>query len=79
MDVQASSTFDTAHLFVTHAKGNPASGLPPLDRETVFEILIQGKVHSVLGDALQRWIERRRHEWKGPRGLLFAQRPNLID
>ena len=71
VDVQASSTFDAAHLFVTHAKGNPALGLPPLDRETVFEIVIQGKVHSVRGDALQRWIEKRRHEWKG-RGGCFS-------
>jgi hypothetical protein len=31
----------------------------------------------VEGAALQRWIEQRRQEWKGPKGLLFSRRPTL--
>jgi len=36
-----------------------------------------GKVYTVEGTALQRWIEQRRQEWKGPKGLLFSRRPTL--
>jgi hypothetical protein len=77
VDVQASSTYDAAHLYVTHVYGNLAAGLPCPTISTVFEVVIEGKVHRVRGVALQRWIEERRAEWKGPRGFLFAQRPML--
>jgi ATP-dependent DNA ligase len=33
--------------------------------------------YTVEGAALQRWIEQRRQEWKGPKGLLFSRRPTL--
>jgi ATP-dependent DNA ligase len=45
--------------------------------ETVFEVTVNGRVHKVPGTKLQRWIHKRREEWKGPRGLLFKQRPTL--
>jgi hypothetical protein len=77
VDVLASSTYDAAHLYVTHAKSNPETGIPPLSRETLFEIVIDGKIHHVLGGALQQWITGRRQEWKGPRGILFKQRATL--
>jgi hypothetical protein len=77
VDVLASSTCDAAHLFVTHAHNNPDSGLPRPTLSTVFEVVIDGKVHRVEGATLQRWIERRRFEWRGPRGYLFSQRPTL--
>ena len=44
---------------------------------TVFEVVKGGKVYTVEGGALQRWIEQRRQEWKGPKGLLFSRRPTL--
>jgi hypothetical protein len=45
--------------------------------ETVFEVVIDGKVHRVVGRALQRWILKQRQERKGPAGMLFSQRPGL--
>src|SRR5262245_59809152 len=51
--------------------------LPIPSLETVFEVTVNGRVHKVLGAKLQQWIMKRREEWKGPRGLLFIQRPNL--
>jgi hypothetical protein len=77
LDVIASSTYDAAHLYVAHAKEHPQAGLPVPNLTTVFEIVNGGKVYTVEGAALQRWIEQRRQEWKGPRGLLFSQRPTL--
>ncbi len=77
VDVLASSTYDAAHLYVTHAKSNPAAQLPCPTLATIFEVVIDGKVHSVTGASLQRWIEQRRAEWNGPRGLLFSKRPML--
>src|SRR5438045_960242 len=77
VDVYARSTCDAAHLFVTHARANPKNGLPPLGRETVFEVTSAGKIHYVRGDALRRWILKERQERKGPAGFLFSQRPTL--
>lgn len=36
VDAKASSIYDAAHLFVTHAKGNSLPELPPLTLQTVF-------------------------------------------
>ena len=77
LDVIATSTYDAAHLYVTHAKAQPQSGLPLPTVETVFEVVNGGRVYTVVGAALQRWIEQRRQEWKGPKGLLFSRRPTL--
>jgi len=77
LDVLASSTDDTAHLYVVHAKGQPEAELPVPKPATAFEVVIGGKVYTVAGVALQQWIERRRQEWKGPKGMLFGQRPDL--
>jgi len=35
------------------------------------------KLDDVQGRRLQGWIEKRRQEESGPRGLLFKQRPTL--
>jgi hypothetical protein len=35
VDVQAASTFDAAHIYLTHAKAQPGAGIPPL-RVNVF-------------------------------------------
>ena len=77
LDVRASSTYDAAHLFVAHAKGQPQAQFPIPTTETLFEVITCGNVYTVKGSALQRWIEQRRQEWKGPKGLLFSQRPTL--
>src|SRR5450631_316434 len=77
VDVCASSTFDAAHLFITHAKADPRNGIPRPTVETVFEVVIDGKVHRVAGKALQRWILKQRQERKGRAGFLFSQRPVL--
>ena len=76
LDVQACSTFDAAHLYVVRAKSHPAE-LPIPTVATVFEVVTAGRVYRVEGAALQRWILRRREDWKGPKGFLFKQRPTL--
>lgn len=75
VDVFASSTCDAAHLYLTHAKGNPESRLPIPTRETIFEVVTAGRLYRVTGKALEKWVEQRRETWKGSRGLLFRKRP----
>jgi hypothetical protein len=77
VDLLAASTYDAAHIFVTHAKTQQGAGLPRPTLATVFEVVINGKVHRVEGAALQRWIVKERSERKGPRGLLFSRRATL--
>jgi hypothetical protein len=77
LDVQASSTYDAAHLYVTHAKNHPSSGLPLPTLASVFEVVTDGRVYRIEGAKLQRWIVERRHDWKGPKAFLFSQRPTL--
>lgn len=78
LDVHAESTYDAAHLFLTHAKEHVIrEPLPIPSLDTVFEVTVNGKVYRVTGKKLQQWIMKRRSEWKGPRGLLFNQRPTL--
>ena len=75
LDVQAASTYDAAHLYLHHVKGNPDWPQPTLG--TVFEVVAGGKLYHVDGIALKRWIADRRQELKGPKGLLFRERPTL--
>lgn len=81
LDIQAESTCDAAHLYVSAAKSQAAAMLPsriPVPTPaSVFEVVADGKVYTVKGAALQRWIVRQRSERKGPRGFLFSQRPTL--
>jgi len=77
VDVCASSMFDAAHLFVTHAKADPRNGIPKPTVESMFEVVVDGRIHRVAGRGLQRWILKRRQELKGPAGFLFSQRPGL--
>jgi hypothetical protein len=79
VDVLASSTFDAAHIFLTHAKADPRNGIPRLSLDSVFEVVVDGKIHRVEGRALQQGILRERKERKGPRGVLFSRRPTLDD
>jgi hypothetical protein len=50
VDVCVSSTFDAAHLFVTHAKADPRDGIPKPTVISVFEVVVDGKVTA--------WLER---------------------
>lgn len=77
VDVLAASLFDAAHICVAHAKKNPQAGFPRLTLGTVFEVVIDGKVYRVAGNALQRWIIKQRQERHGPRGHIFSQRSGL--
>jgi hypothetical protein len=77
VDLVASSVFDAAHLFVAHAMENPRNGLPRPTTESVLEVIVDGKVHRVEGQALQRWILRERNERGGPAGYVFGKRPLL--
>jgi hypothetical protein len=81
VDVRAESSFDAAHLFVATAKAQSPAFVPePLPQPTLltrFEVSADGKILHVDGEALQRWILKRRGELTGPKGLLFGQRPTL--
>lgn len=81
MDVQAESVYDAAHMFVSSAKSQQAAMLPgrvpPPTLATVFEVVCDGKIYRVEGTKLQKWIVKRRDEFKGPKGVLFKQRPTL--
>jgi hypothetical protein len=77
--VNADSSFDAAHLFLTHVRGNPSCGLPIPTTATCFEVVAACQIHHVSGARLKTWIQKRRHEWKGPCGLLFSRRPMIGD
>ena len=81
MDVQADSSYDACHLYLTSAKSQEAALLParcPIPTmKTVFEVTVEGKVYHVTGAALQKWIQKNRDELKGPKGVLFRQRATL--
>jgi len=79
LDVNADNSFDAAHLFLTHVKGNPGCGMPIPTTKTTFEVSTDGRIHHVSGARLKTWIEKRRAEGKGPRGFLFGQRPVIGD
>lgn len=78
LDVQATSTFDAAHQYVMEAKKERAVGLPKPTLATVFEVVADGKVYCVKGEALQKWIVERRQKWQGPKGYMFTKRPGLV-
>lgn len=79
LDVNADSSYDAAHLYLTHVRNNPSCGFPIPTTLTLFEVVTVGRIHSVPGVRLKKWIENRRQEWRGPRGFLFSQRPMLGD
>jgi hypothetical protein len=79
LDVNADSSYDAAHLYLAHVRGNPSCGFPIPTTSTQFEVVTQGRIHRVPGARLKKWIENRRQEFKGPRGLLFSQRPIIGD
>ena len=63
IDVEAESTYDAAHLFLTKAKEHIIrEPLPIPSPETTLEVTVNGKVHKVSSTKLQRWIMKRREE-----------------
>jgi hypothetical protein len=53
LDVEAESTYDAAHLFLTKAKEHVIrEPLPIPSLETVFEVTVNGRVHKVPGSKL---------------------------
>ena len=79
LDVSATSSYDAAHLYLTHVKGQPGCGFPIPTTSTTFEVVAGGKILHVQGAQLKKWIENRRQEWKGPRGQLLRERPMIGD
>jgi hypothetical protein len=65
LDLQASSLYDAAHIYVCHAKEHPERGHPHPTLATVLEVVIDTRVYRVEGKALQRWIVKRRRELNG--------------
>ena len=58
-------------------KENPRNGLQRPSTDSTFEVIANGKVHRVTGNALQRWILNERKERRGPAGYVFGKRPLL--
>ena len=54
VDVDADSSYDAAHLYLVAAKANP-DGLPWPVNDTVFEVVIDGKVLTVPAPKLRAW------------------------
>ena len=79
LDVNADSSYDAAHLYLTHVRGNPACGFPIPTTSSLFEVATGGRIHHVEGARLKEWIENRLQDWKGPRGMFFQQRPMIGD
>src|SRR5437762_13033965 len=65
LDVNADSSYDAAHLYLTHVRGHPSCGLPIPTTATLFEIVTEGRIHHVQGARLKKWNENRREQWKG--------------
>jgi len=36
-------------IFLTHAKADPGNGIPRLSLDSVFEVVVDGKIHRVEG------------------------------
>ncbi len=77
LDVNADSSYDAAHLYLTHVRTNPGCGFPIPSTATLFEVSTEGCIMRVPGARLKKWIEKRHSELKGPKGLLFSQRPMI--
>jgi hypothetical protein len=43
--------------------------LSALSLDSLFEVVVDGKIHHIAGKALQQWILKE--ELKGPGGILF--------
>jgi hypothetical protein len=77
LDLCAASTFDAAHLFITHAKADPRNGIPKPTVDSQFEVVGDGKIYRITGRALQQWILKQREERNGPAGYIFSKRASL--
>jgi len=51
--VNANSSYDAAHLYLTHVVGNPGCGLPKPNVSTMFGVCTDGIVLQVEGKKLK--------------------------
>ena len=79
LDVLAASSYDAAHLYLTHVQAQPRCGFPIPTTSTTFQVVADGKILHVPGARLRVWIEKKRRELKGPNGHLFSKRPMIGD
>jgi len=79
LDVKAESSYDAAHLYLTHVRENASCGFPIPTTSTTFEVITDGRILQVHGATLRKWIENRRQEWKGPRAAVHRERPMIGD
>jgi hypothetical protein len=77
LDVLADSSYDAAHIFLTHAKEHRRSGLPIPTPDTIFEVTAKGRLHKVNGAKLREWIAKERTQRKGPSGYMFGKRATM--
>jgi hypothetical protein len=47
LDVLANSSYDAAHLYLTHVRANPGCGMPIPTTATLFEVVAEGRVSHV--------------------------------
>jgi hypothetical protein len=77
LDVLADSSYDAAHIFLTHAKADRRSSLPIPTREAIFAVTAKGRVYKVIGAKLREWIAKERTQRKGPSRYLFGKRATM--
>ena len=54
LDLQASSLYDAAHIYICHVKEHPERGFPRPTLATVFEAVVDAKVYRVAGKARKK-------------------------
>jgi hypothetical protein len=68
LDANADSSYDAAHRYLTHVRGNPGYGLPIPTTETMFEVVADRRIHRV-SEAAAEDMDRQ-----APAGLERAAR-----
>lgn len=67
LDMNGDSSYDAAHLYLTHVRGNPGCGLPIPTTVTLFEVVIDSRIHRVSDARLKGWIENEETTGRPPR------------
>jgi hypothetical protein len=62
LDIEADSSYDAAHLYLTYVVGHPGCGMPIPTTATTFEVVTDGRILQVHGTRLKRWIQKRQQE-----------------
>jgi hypothetical protein len=77
VDVQATSSFDAAHLYVVEAKKERAVGLPKPTLATVFEVVTAGRVYPRDGSRAGALNCGKAEGLESAESYLFRRRPRL--